>query len=394
MRIHSVLPRSRFLAVVLLLAGLAAVGYSVWFWKQQTRPGMAHYLKGMDYAAARHYRQAEREWLLGVKEDPASPQCYESLGDLYMQVRHPSEAAATYAAATRLSPQDGLLAMKLARADQVQGDVKDAASAAERAAKLLPNNAEAVGLYGLLAAKLKNKPEALAALRHASHLRPDDQRFLMGVVTLEMDGLDMQGAERDLSPYAQTHPHDGEICYMMAVIYNQKPRTQHNLQAALEYAQRAQIAMPHDKRIYNVLGQLYLDLNQPDDALRIYSVGRDLAPNNEDILHGLVVCYTRLGDSNKAASLAVELQKATARHNRIDYLTHAMGFNHLNTNAGLELARLEEEDGRDDLALAYYTQLVRQSPHDPGTHPALAQFLKRAGRPDLARQALRPDFMP
>ena len=64
------------------------------------------------------------------------------------------------------------------------------------------------------------------------------------------------------------------------------------------------------------------------------------------------------------------------------------------TASGLELARLEEEEGQYRAAQQQFEKLVRQAPGDPRTHPALAAFLRRMGRPDLAAQAERPDFVP
>ena len=89
------------LARGLLLAGAVAALYLLWFWREQSRPGMRHYLKGMEYLTARYPLQAEREWLLGVQQDPAEYHCYEQLGDYYTEVRQPQKAAECYAAAAK-----------------------------------------------------------------------------------------------------------------------------------------------------------------------------------------------------------------------------------------------------------------------------------------------------
>jgi Flp pilus assembly protein TadD len=94
------------------------------------------------------------------------------------------------------------------------------------------------------------------------------------------------------------------------------------------------------------------------------------------------------------ASVAAVLQKVLARHDRINHLTYVMAFDHQNTSAGLELAHLEEEEGRYSQARAFYEQLVRQAPNDPRLRQALAGFYQRMGSPDKARRARQPQFIP
>jgi hypothetical protein len=63
--------RIRRLSALVIATGAVAAGYLFWFWREQSRPGMRHYLKGMEYLTAHYPLQAEKEWLQGVKEDPA-----------------------------------------------------------------------------------------------------------------------------------------------------------------------------------------------------------------------------------------------------------------------------------------------------------------------------------
>ncbi|MBV9851725.1 MAG: tetratricopeptide repeat protein [Armatimonadetes bacterium] len=377
-----------------IAALIVALGYGGWSWHEYERPGRVHERRGVEDAAAGRFHEAERQWRQGVREDPTFPGCYEHLGDLYQQVRDYPDAAADFQAAARLNPRDGTLFLRLARAQQSAGDLPAAAASAQRAAQLRPDDGEALGLYGMLEGKGKHMPQALAALRRARQLRPDDRDDLLALVNLEMDVPDMDAAERDLTPWLKAHPDDAEACYFMAVIYNQKPRTPDNLQAGIGYAERALAGMARDPRPYALLGQLYLDVNRPQDALRTFQIAAQLLPNDEGVLHGLVGCYTRLGQSRQAAAAAARLQTETARHDRIAHLQEVMRFNHADVASGLELARLEEEDGDLRQAQQYYVALVQTASRDPRTHAALAAFLRRIGRPELAKQAARLDFTP
>jgi protein O-GlcNAc transferase len=385
--------RARWRSALWLAAISAAAVYGLWFWWQYAHPGMTHYRQGMDYAAAHQWDMAEREWQQGIKEDPTFPGCYEKLGDLYQEGRNYPAAAAKYAAAAKLSPRDGTLFLRLARVQQKINDVQAAAAAARRAAALLPGDADANSLYGELARQIGDMPEALAATRRARNLQPDDPTILHALVLLELDTLDMAGAERDLTPWLQAHPDDAEACYSMGVVYNHKPRTPDNLQAGMDYARRAVAGLPRNPQAYVVLGQFYLDAKRPKDALQTYLAIAGSQPNNEAILNSLVDCYNRLARPDQAGKVAARLKIVGVRHQRINSLKRALNINPSNVDAGLELPRLEEEDGDREAAHADYVRILRQAPNDPRTHAGLAAFYRRAGRPDIAERAEDLDYM-
>jgi tetratricopeptide (TPR) repeat protein len=385
---------TRLLAGILILAGSAAAVFLVVFWRETARPGMRHYLRGMELMTARYPLEARREWLRGIQEDPTEYHCYEQLGDYLSAVGQFSEAVECYELACHLAPRNGSLFSRLATAERRRGRRQQAMTAARRAAELMPEDADAAGEYGLLLAESRNRPAALAMLRRAHRLRPTDRRYFLALVNTELDSLEFAGVEQDLAPYLRAHPQDADACYLMAVVYNQKPRTPANLSSAIDFGERALAGMAEDVRACTLLGQLYLDAGRPRDALRVFTAGRRAAPTAEGILRGLADCYTQLGDRSAAAAVNAEFQKVLARRDRIVHLTHVMGFNHHDTTAGLELARLVEVDGRLTQARAYYEQLVRQAPSDPRPRHALAGFYKRMGELDRARQALQPTFTP
>ena len=384
----------RRLRALCLIGIVAALTCGLWAWHEYTRPGRVHYRRGMDEAAAHQFRQATLEWQAGVREDPTFSGCYEKLGDLGLQVGDYPDAAASYAAAARLSPRDGTLFLRLARAQQSAGDLPAAAASALRATQLRPDDGGAWSLYAFLENQLKDLPAALAALRRARQLRPDDRDDLLALANLEMDVPDMAAAERDLTPWLKAHPDDIEACYRMGVVYSWKPRTPDNVRIGTGYAERVVATRPRDPRPYALLGQFYLDAGRPQDALRTYLAIAPLQANDEDILHGLVECYTRLGQSRQATAAATRLNAVTARRDRIKHLEFIARLNPSDIGSGLELARLQEEDGQLDPAEATYRRLVRAAPHDPRTRPALATFYRRMGRGDLARRAANPDFVP
>lgn len=386
--------RNRRLAVACIVAALVSVGFLGRSWRQGARPGPQHEARGLDDVQQGHLAQAVREWQQGVKEDPTYPGCHERLGDVARQLGRMGQAEAAYQKASRLDPKNVPLLLKLEDVAERQEDTLLADAAAHQAMLLAPNNAEAAGRYGTLEAQQRRYPTALDALRRAHALEPDNARYLVQLAVTEMDIEDMRAAEQDLAPYAQAHPQDALACYLMGVIQTQKARTPENIAQAFRYARLAQAGMANDARIYNLLGELYLKTGRPVDALHIYQAGLHVAPNDEGILHGLVQGFTQVHDAVAVQYIAKLLQTAQARHNQIDHLKHVLGFNHADIPACLELGRLEESEGNPAQAQNYYVSAVNQAPNNPLTRSALAAFMRRTGRPDMARQALRPDFIP
>lgn len=390
-------PRKTLYTVLIALclaAGLAAAGYSLWLWHQSSRPGAVRYLSGLDYANARQYGHARNEWLHGVEEDPTYPQCWVQLGDFYAQANDYAKGAVYYQGASRLLPDDGLVFYHLGLMKQGLGETEAAAAAAQHAVKLLPGNAQVQALYGTLEGELNNRAAALSAMREANKLSPNTPEIVQELARQEINVYDFVGAERDLIPYVQTHPQDAETNYLMALIAVQKPSAPENLSAGLEYARRALRSMPTDLRMLGALGGLYLRADQPSSALPIYVKGQRLSPTSEVMLLGLVNSYSRLGRTREASIVGAELKQSNLRHNDIRRLVFAVKQNPRDRTSGLRLAQLQEADGEFLPAQLEYDRLIRQYPQDARLRVALASFLRRRGRQDLARQAESPNFAP
>lgn len=362
-----------------ILVGLAAFGAAAWSWRQATRPGRIHFERGLDYAAAKQMPQAEQEWLAGVREDPGIPDNHAQLGELYSALGRSHAAAGQYQAALRLTPNDGALFLRLARADEADGDMEAARAAAGRAATLRPDDAEALGYSGILAAKLNQPDAARAPLARAHALTPDDADILIYLVRVEFQLHDLPSAERDLTPFVGRHPDNPEACYLMASLLHQKPQTAAVTQAALGYARRAQAGAPGNADVNVLLGQVLLDAGQTAQALPAFRQAQTLAPNSVLALHGLLTCDTTLGRPGEAARTKALLEAALARRVKMGHASDLLLANPNDAAALLEMARLREENGEGELALSYYRQAVRHAPQDARAQAALNNFLRHTG---------------
>jgi tetratricopeptide (TPR) repeat protein len=376
-----------------LVGGVLAIGYLVWFWLQWHRPGMRYYVAGMKAMASNKPFVAEQLWLQGVKRDPRFYGCYEQLGLLYGEIFRYPQATYYLKQAADLNPNDGELQLELARAAHQEGRMDIAEAAAKRAMTLLPNNPEAVGGYGMIEAELHNREKAIWALRQAYHLKKDS-RFLIAMVANEMDDLQLDQAEKDLTPYLQQHPNDPNACYLMGVLYEHKPHTPFNLRKAMAYAILAGKGMPNDVRPYTLLGRLLSEAGFPKKALRVYLAGSAIAPNDNGILNGLLECYRLLGDRQHERAVAQQYQKVLQWRNDVDQLIHQMQFNPHDVDSGLRLAHTEELLGDYAKALEYYELMVEQDPTNKRTRAALIDYCKRHHLTKLAKRLADPDYVP
>jgi cytochrome c-type biogenesis protein CcmH/NrfG len=370
--------KSRHLLVsALLLVTVAALGFFGWSWKQSSRPGEVHLRAGMEAAQTKQNTLAEQEWKQGTLEDPGFPDNYAQLGDFYLHHQRFPEAIAQYQSALKLTPSDGLLYIRLYWAQLGAHQMPEALVSARRASELLPDNADAAGLYGMLAARQGDRPAALHALRRAHELKPDDQDYLHELARQEMNSLDMAGAEQDVRSLLKMNPADGEANRLLGLLYKQKPPTPENVKTALDLARRAVAAQPDSPDTHLLLGQLTLNARHPAQALLEFQKAQALNPDSQEILSGLVTCYTQLQQPAKAAQAAATLQLVTMRRNQIEHLRNTVQINPADTASRLQLAKLDEDSGNLAAAADDYLQAARHAPGNAHVQAAAAQFYAR-----------------
>jgi tetratricopeptide (TPR) repeat protein len=382
--------------VVIFIAVILMIGLSgrVWQWHQNARPGAVALTQGQQDENLHLMALAQQTWLAGVQADPNYAPLRVALGDLDMQMGHYADAAAQYGAATKITPRDGTVFLALNRADLALQNVTGALAAARQATLLRPDDPDAQGLYGMLADKENDRATALAALTKAHQLRPDDRDYTMHLAMLQIRLSDQPAAEQVLAVWLKAHPTDPLACQFMAVIYEEKPRTPETLAEALRLAQIADAGLPGDMRVHITLGQLFLEANRPADALRIYQEGLTIDPNSAEMLHGVVNADLALGHAAQAQAAAKALLTETTRHQEITHLGDQISLNKNNEALVLARAHLEILDHSLPAALADYRALVQRNPNDKAARIGLMNLYQKMGRPDLAKRALDPHFIP
>lgn len=371
---------------------LTTLSYAAWLLWQNAHPGLRHYNLGVEYAAANQIEKAESEWQAGIREDPRYPGNYQKLGELYENGRNYTSAADKYTFASKLSPRNGRLLLRLAKVQLKLKDIPAAAASARRAAEIMPYDPEALSIYADLAQQINDMPRAEVAISRLHYLYPRDTAVLFRLVRFDLAKMDMSAFERDLMPYMQTHKDDPEGCYLMEILLDSKPRTPESIQAGIGFGERAVASSSNEPESAILLGKFYLDDKQTKVALKTYLAAARTHPNNEAILQGIVECYNRLFRHDQAEKTAARLSLINARHERMNHLKRKLNINHADMEAGLDLPKLEEEDG--DLTSAHldYVRILNQIPDELRVHAALSAFYQRSGQSNLATKALDLDY--
>jgi len=362
-----------------LAGGSVAVVFLIHTVKDYNRPGARYFQEGIDALARKNPVEAEQRWRRGVAEDPNYAANSEQLGDLYTEERRNAEAVTYYSRAVKLTPDDGALLMRLARAEHLIDRDDLAYPHSKRAAELLPENAEAQGRYGILAHQQGHDADAIPPLRKAFAAHPEVSDVSEALVDALFATHDVAGAERTNEEWLSKQPNNPLALIWRAKISTLKPPTPENLKIALDNAERAYKAQPDNLEAHRILGQAYLNLNRAADAKKVYEDGLAIFPFSVAMLQGMVNCYARLGDGPNLQLVAARLKELNTKLDRLDHVREVVILHHgKDLESNFQLAQLESEVGHFAEAQKYFDQLKKDAPTDKRIQSAAAAFQERA----------------
>lgn len=361
-----------------LAGGAVALVYLVKTVREYLRPGARSYAEGMEAVARKDPDEAEKKWLQGVEKDPKYVPNLVQLGDLYATERRSQEAVLCYWRAEKLTPNDGSLLLRLARVEHLINRDDLAYPHSKRAAELLPNDATAQARYGLLEVKQGHYPAAILPLRLALTLHNETREVTDALVDSQFSSKDVAGAERTNEDWLRKHPDDPLANLWRAKIAAQKPATPDNQRITLEAAEKAYKALPDSLEAHHVLGQAYLNLNRPADAIKVFQDGIDIVPFAVDMLQGLVSGYARLRDAPHLQLVSARLKDLNSKLDRLDHVREIAILHHgKDLESNFQLAQMESEVGHFQTAQDYFNQLEQDAPNDKRIQAAAAAFRMR-----------------
>jgi tetratricopeptide (TPR) repeat protein len=308
--------------------------------------------------------------LLQTKNLPAaSPALDFAIGNLHFQNEHLDEAAAAYQAALEKLPAFRSAMMNLGRVYLMQERTEDAITLYQRLVSDGQANADILLLLGH-ALLMENAPvSAESAYRQSLLLRPKHPDTMLAMAKALMqqeryaEGLALVGE------ILQRDPKNRELWSLRANAY--LSMGQHGkAMSAIEKARRLGCA---DAEMLATLGDLLLNQDQPEDALRVYTAAfAGHAPSIARLLRA-IEGFLMVGDTQGATQMIARVDAETSKT--------GIRFSDTQTTALLRLkAELAQQTKRFADAMAICKDVLKLDPLDGRTLLVLAELQQDTGR--------------
>ncbi len=187
------------------------------------------------------------------------------------------EAVQELKAAIGRYPSNPELLYYLGTVYEEAGRLDEAVSVLKQAIEKAPENANFVFRLGVVYDKQKDKQASIEAMRRVIALDPKHANALnyLGYTYAEM-GQNLDEAERLILEALRHKPNDGYITDSLGWVYYQKG----DYRRALDHLKKAHELVPDDPTIMEHVGDAYLKLNDPVNALKFYQ--RALSKKEKD----------------------------------------------------------------------------------------------------------------
>ena len=158
---------------------------------------------------------------------------------------------------------------------------------------------------------------------------------------------------------------------------------QRRIDDCIEHAEKAIVLDPAlSAQGYHIAGLAFADDGQFDDAVFCFGKALEADPAAAETRAALEMALSRQGRRPDAAA-AAELDRAVAQ------AKERVAREPNNGEAHKSLARLYEQSGRPDEAIAAYRTATRLLPDDAALFTALGQLLQQQGKPEEAATCFR-----
>ncbi len=289
------------------------------------------------------------------------------------QALHQSEAAVGHLArAAKLAPDRPDVQKLLALATSDLGALEDAATAWDRYRKLAPSDDTARRERAYIALQMGQFEQALAELRWFVNRHPDDPvgYYELGIAESKDDGEQgLAHFDKALSLKPDFLPAlmaRGSLYYQLG-----KP------EAALADLQAVNTSQPGDAANLDRLGQTYLALDRPADAVKVLRKAAELAPGDGKTQLHFARALADIGETaeskvvmDRFRQLGPPVNKAVP-NGLVDYLSLTPEQRHADYRARLE--KLVHEHPNDAAAQVSYLKLLL----DDGKHEEAARTARR-----------------
>jgi tetratricopeptide (TPR) repeat protein len=312
-------------------------------------------------------RDAQREYLLGLREDPKSFSAYNNLGVLYFGEQDFEHAAAAFADAHRLQPEDTEITFNLGLAQYKAG-----------------------------------KPRMAIPLLHASlrSAHAADAHFLLGSCYFVTGSW--KDAIAELEEFRALYPARPDVLFMLANAYHYAQRPEPSLQAAKELLQ----AYPDSPFTHEILGEAYDRAEQPENAIEEFKAAIVSSPEAPELHFVLGYLYWRWRRYDEAAEPLqaeirinprfpqpffylgdIALRQDSHTEARV-WFERALALEPAYDEARLGLAKVMAHQNQLADAIGLFRMAERGLPGNTELHYWLGRSLIRAGRAEEGRKEL------
>jgi tetratricopeptide (TPR) repeat protein len=247
------------------------------------------------------------------------------------------------------------------------GAVQDARIAFARAVKLNPRNGLALYHLGLLESDIpEERPDAIAHLREAVRLGPDNPAFGIALGKLLLQQDDAQGAQLLLQHVRAEGPQGAERDLLLGIAQI----TLSGAQQAAPTFLRAIEENPSLALSYNILGFCYFQQGELAKAAGYYKKASELSPESRIFAHGAAVALERSGDVNQA----------------MVYAAHAVALPDANGEDHYLVAKLLAKSGHKEDAIRELNRAISLDPEMEQPYYLLARTYMQVGDSAAATQ--------
>jgi predicted Zn-dependent protease len=282
-----------------------------------------HLEAGAQHLQAGRLQEAEAAWLAAKQLTPDNPNVWRGLSALYRaQGRMPEAHEAVNRLADLVPKEPHLLcefvAEELRRSPQ--GMYEATARDAERAATLEPNCVRALTLAGETAKRKGDDKRAIAYLRRAAQVKPEDVPLTLHLINTMLEANDAAGALETAQELTRRYPGYAQGYALIGVAAGAFPKDRllgHQVEEALKTALRLE---PTNALAHARLGQFYNTGGDPRRALPHLQAALLLYYDRTSLLFQLSQAYRAQGDTAAAERLFRAFQRISAQENQLSAL--------------------------------------------------------------------------
>jgi Flp pilus assembly protein TadD len=205
------------------------------------------------------FDRAAAEFLAAQRLNADRPEARTTLANFLAQRGKSVEAETEYKAALKLSPQFTPAAINLADLYRALDRGPDGLKILREAITAVPQDAGLHYAFGLALIRQKQNDEALAELRRATELAPDQSQYAYVYAVGQHSAGHVEDAITTLKENLNKHPADRQTLQAL-ITFN---RDAGNIASALDYAQRLAQSAPEDRRIADLVEGLKRQLESP-----------------------------------------------------------------------------------------------------------------------------------